>query len=87
MHELFSFLKCIFNGVLKIERLSEILMASDRAFHNLVQLGKKEFLYLVSLHLYGLIKLEFEDRSEYVELTIKFKFLERYSGVVLLIIL
>lgn len=69
-----------------MERLSEILMASGRAFHNLVQLGKKE-LYLVSLHLYGLIKLECEDRSEYVELTIGFKFLDRYSGVVLLIIL
>ena len=87
MRELFSFPKCIFNRVLKMERLSEVLMASGRAFHNLVELGKKEFLYLVSLHLYGLIKLECEDRSEYVELTIGFKFLDRYSGVVLLIIL
>jgi len=70
-----------------MERLSEILMASGRAFHIFVQLRKKEFLYLVSLHLYGLIKLECEDRSEYVEFTIGFKFLDRYSGVVLLIIL
>ena len=66
MRELFSFPKCIFNRVLKMERLSEILMASGREFHNLVQLGKKEFLYLVSLRLYGLIKMECEDRSECV---------------------
>ena len=62
-----------------MEKLSELLIASGRAFHNLVQLGKKEFLYLVSQHLYGLIKLECKDRSEYVELTIGFRFLDNHE--------